>query len=200
MNRSQLLISLPARSDSGPGFSLIEVAIALLIIGVLLTSIFGLQNTLFSRTQRQHHQLAAQQALINLLQDEQFVVELQKQNSFERTLAEPALAVSVSSQSLGSGEGPADWPGVKLVTLTGRWSESYLGSKTVTVTTLIYAPSEIAKADKSKADKTKTGAVQQVLTAKAGGNDQANPAPGGAVKSGADKAGPDKSAPVSKGG
>ena len=146
--------------DVSSGFSLIEVVLALLIIGLLLTSLFGLQNSIFARARHQHYRVLAQLALTNLLRDEKFMAELLRQNNLERQLTDPALTIQASSRALDQGATEPLWPGVQLVKLTGSWHEPYRGTQQLSLASLRYVP---VTANEKAAEKGAAGGLKQAL-------------------------------------
>lgn len=80
------------RPQPNPGFSFMEIMIALCMIGLMLTALFGLQTSVFKQISRAHKLTQQSLALQNLLIDHNFLNNLfTSVGTMEKHLEQPVL-------------------------------------------------------------------------------------------------------------
>ncbi len=100
------------------GFSFMEIMIALTMIGLVLMSLFGLQNTIFRQVSQAHHLTQRTLVLQNLFIDHNFLNNLfTSSGAIEKRLEQPALDLKAIFTTVNANSELKNFPNIRLIKL-----------------------------------------------------------------------------------
>ncbi|CAN5167654.1 hypothetical protein BH09DEP1_BH09DEP1_1980 [soil metagenome] len=110
---------------SNSGFTLIEVLLALAIIGIVLTPIFVVQSIVLRRTSSGAQLFSRIIHAKDLLVDQQFEnIQQAQPSSVERKITNPPTALAFSSKKLPENSALKKFKNVTLDSITMQWTEA----------------------------------------------------------------------------
>ena len=145
------------RPQRNPGFSFMEVLVALCMIGLVLTALFGLQNSVFKRVSYAHNLTQKSLALQNLLIDHSFMNNLfDNAGKIEKRLEQPPMDLKTTLVEPSSTSELKRFNHIRLISLVGD------GEKLVTIVYWPQLAEDPKDRDKAKIkidEAAKTGAI-----------------------------------------
>lgn len=140
-----------SRNNKSNGFSLIEVVFAITIAGLLLTSLFTLQNNMFTNVIKDHFKIARIYFIKNFLFDsdniEKFKKGVNSKTKLEpiaKKLNEPQMTLKFDLKKINEKSALKKFKNVYIATSTGNW-QSIQGQQEEKFINLVYIKPEEKK-------------------------------------------------------
>ena len=111
-----------SKSHNKNGFTFIEVVITVAIIGIMMTSIFGLQNGMFKSVFNGYSKISRIFYIKNLFFEPSNLEKLQKDKSIKKDLTEPQTNIVFELKKLSDKSSFSKrFENVNLLKATGKW-------------------------------------------------------------------------------
>ncbi|OQA36458.1 MAG: hypothetical protein BWY54_00020 [Candidatus Dependentiae bacterium ADurb.Bin331] len=125
------------------GFTLIEVALALMIVGMLLTSLFALQNNITQGvtgySQRLDRIFLMKRRLMQAVFDRAESGAPKPNEKKQQEIKDPETSLTSEIKSPSKGSSLTLFPSVVIEKVTARWKE-WFGNRSETMITFLYLP------------------------------------------------------------
>lgn len=126
------------------GFTLIEVVIAVAIIGIAILPIYTIQNTLLSRVSRYTSEFIATLYAKAFLNDSQLSLQAGKELEKEKKIPGPALKLTFERGAIASGSSVKKFKNIVADRVIIEWQDGR-GKRKEQLVTFMFKPKEYAK-------------------------------------------------------
>jgi prepilin-type N-terminal cleavage/methylation domain-containing protein len=103
------------------GFSFIEIVIAIAIIGILLTALFNLQNTVFNSASREHSRMMRIFNIKNLFFNNEINQKIVKEKQIKQNIEDPQTLLTYQALKPSDKSALKRFNGISILKATGTW-------------------------------------------------------------------------------